>query len=75
VLIDRTLTVAHGALHGARLLRGRNGAAVSAPCGPGDRGLAIVTIPAAVHEIVVPSVPDSALRHLGSVVRPGTWSR
>ena len=72
VLIDRTLTVASwgpfmalGFLVAGMARRSRLLAALATVA------LAIVTIPAAVHEIVVPSVPDSALRHMGSVVRPG----
>jgi hypothetical protein len=33
--------------------------------------LASVTIPAAVHELVPPTTPDLALRHLASVARRG----
>ena len=33
--------------------------------------LASVTIPAAVHDLVVPTTPDLALRHLTSTVRGG----
>ena len=72
VLIDRTLTVASwgpfmalGFLVAGMARRSRLLAALATVA------VAIVTIPAAVHEIVVPSVPDSALRHMGSVVRPG----
>ena len=72
VLIDRTLTVAAwapfmalGFLVAGLARRSWLLAAVATV------GLASVTIPAAVHELVAPSVPDLALRHLGSVVRPG----
>lgn len=72
VLIDRTLTVAAwgpfmalGFLVAGLARRSRLLAAVAIVA------LATVTIPAAVHEIVAPSAPDRALRHLSSVVRPG----
>jgi hypothetical protein len=72
VLIDRTLTVAAwgpflalGFLVTGVGRRSRVLAAVATVL------LAAVTIPAAVHEVVVPSVPDLALRHLVSVTRPG----
>jgi hypothetical protein len=72
VLIDRTLTVAAwgpfmalGFLVAGMARRSRLLAVLATVA------LATVTIPAAVHEVVAPSVPDRALRHLGSVVRPG----
>ena len=72
VLIDRTLTVAAwgpflalGFLVAGLARRSRLLAAIATVA------LAAVTIPAAVHELVVPSVPDLALRHLASVARPG----
>jgi hypothetical protein len=72
VLIDRTLTVAAwgpflalGFLVVGLARRSRLLAAIATVV------FAAVTIPAAVHELVVPSVPDLALRHLASVARPG----
>jgi len=72
VLIDRTLTVAAwgpfvalGFLVAGLARRSRLLAALATVA------LATVTIPAALHEIVAPTVPDRALRHLTSVVRPG----
>ena len=72
VLIDRTLTVAAwgpfmalGFLVAGLARRSWLLAVVATV------GLASVTIPPAVHELVAPSVPDVALRHLSSVVRPG----
>ena len=72
VLIDRTLTVA---AWGPFLALGF----LVADLGRWSRLLAVVatvalaavTIPAAVHELVVPSVPDLTLRHLASVAQPG----
>jgi Dolichyl-phosphate-mannose-protein mannosyltransferase len=72
VLIDRTLTVAAwgplmalGFLVGGLARRSRLLAAVAIVA------LASVTIPAAVHELVPPTTPDLALRHLASVARRG----
>jgi len=72
VLIDRTLTVAAwgplmalGFLVAGLARRSRLLAAVAIVA------VASVAIPAAVHELVAPSTPDLALRHLASVVRQG----
>jgi len=72
VLIDRTLTVAAwgplmalGFLVAGLARRSRLLATVAIVA------LASVAIPAAVHELVAPSTPDLALRHLASVARRG----
>ena len=72
VLIDRTLTVAAwgplmalGFLVAGLARRSRLLATVAIVA------LASVAIPAAVHELVAPTTPDLALRHLASVVRQG----
>jgi hypothetical protein len=72
VLIDRTLTVAAwgplmalGFLVAALARRSRFLATVAIVA------LASLAIPAAVHEVVAPTTPDLALRHLASVARPG----
>jgi len=72
VLIDRTLTVAAwgplmaiGFLVAGLARRSRLLAAVATVA------LASVAIPAAVHDLVVPTTPDLALRHLTSTVRRG----
>jgi hypothetical protein len=72
VLIDRTLTfaawgplMALGFLVAGLARRSRLLATVAIVA------MASVAIPAAVHELVVPTTPDLALRHLSSVVRPG----
>lgn len=72
VLIDRTLTVAAwgplmalGFLVAGLARRSRFLATVAIVA------LASLAIPAAVHEVVAPTTPDLALRHLASVARPG----
>jgi hypothetical protein len=72
VLIDRTLTVAAwgplmaiGFLVASLARRSRLLAVVAVVA------LATVSIPTAVNELVMPSTPDLALRHLDSVARSG----